>query len=248
MSSFKKNLFIWGGTFFSILIIIIYIFFKNANEYTFFTVFLNLSYSYLAAVIFYVFQVFIPEKRKESKSFLLLKNDLIKIADDLVYFVSFSDTFFKFKNNELEIRYIDEKDTIFLKYKYGNNWIYEYKNYKDYLKKFVIKFKKNIELLKSRNSYQFLSSDIHDFISRIELENLDMIYAVGNTYPICKNFSTLEEEIKRINEYKKELLLILAYDKKCNIVPLSEKEIIKYKEDILMQKQKINNSLFEIKY
>ena len=248
MNSLKKNLFIWIGTFFSTLIIIIYIFFKSVNEYTLFTVVLNLSYSYLAAVIFYIFQIVIPDKRKESKSFILLKKDLIAIADELVYFTAFCDTFFKFKNGELEIKCIDENETIFFKYKYDNNWIYEYKNYRNYLKTFVTKSKENIELLKNRNSYQFLSSDIHDFISRIELENLDMVYAVGKTYPICKYFSTLEEEIKKLNDYKKELLLILTYDKKCNMVSLSKKEIRQYKEDIAIQKQKINNSFFEIKY
>ena len=248
MNNLKKYKFIWIGTVLSIVILVIYIFVKETENCRLFKVLLNLSFSYLAAVVFYIFQVIIPAKYKEEYSLRLLKKDLINIVDNLCFFISFYHAFFVIVDNELEIKNINDNNTVFYKYKYGDNWILEYKNYKEYLKKFINNIKRGIEVLKNRNSYPLLSSKIHDYISKIELENFDMINAVANIYPLCKNFSNLEEEINKINKYKNELLSIISYEKEYEIVPLNKKEIKQYKEDIMKNKKLLEGTNFEIKY
>jgi len=55
----------------------------NPSENRIFSILLNLSFSYIAAVIFYIAQVELPNKQNKKKALSIFQRDLLNVYDEL---------------------------------------------------------------------------------------------------------------------------------------------------------------------
>lgn len=103
----KKNKEIWIGTLICIIILTIYILLSKLSENRIFLILVNLSFSYIAAVIFYIAQVEIPDKKKTEKALLTFQGDLLNVYDELEMIIIYIDEFWSLKGNKLTIKELD---------------------------------------------------------------------------------------------------------------------------------------------
>lgn len=227
-----NNLPIWLGMGISIIIIAIYIICKKINNSKIFMVLLNLSFSYLAAVFFYITQVLIPMKTKKKVALKILQPDIYQISNELAFFCAFIDAIFEVNGEKVSIKGIDN-DIIYFKYKLNGTDFQEYKNYKEYLVSFAKKLKNDIKTLRGREAYQYLDDDLHDIVTDLDIKNFSMISAIGTLYPSCRNYSNIENEIKDIIKLSNNIMFYAENKskyEKMTILEQTEKE--DYKKNI----------------
>lgn len=221
----KKELLIWILMILSMIVIGIQLISDLNNN--FFIILLNLSYSYFAAFLFYIGQVFIPTVKNQKKALIFAQPYLHNISKKMKFLLDFTDAIFKITDGELKIL---GDDNGYIYYQNGNTKMFE--NYKEYFKEFKNSIKNEIVLLKKNNLYGSLPDDLLDILSNIEMEEYHNIVNVGKLYPICRLYTSLESELDVIRNYLNKLK---KYDKEIDnntIVLLNDEEREKYKENI----------------
>lgn len=161
-------------------------------------VLLNLSYSYVAALFFYLLYDYIPNKRNEFKSFLIFKSKLeevVRLSEELI--------------SQLLMVYEIEKDRKTLSiedlalcthYKpnyektYYQKYVTEYEVNKELykgvfdfwsdLEEYSKKIQKKISVIKESSSFRFLDSNLIVLLSQFEQNELLKIYHQISQYPL----------------------------------------------------------------
>ena len=202
---YNNDIVILFGFIISIFIIILYICNKYLyDKYEIFVVLLNLSFSYLAAFMFYIAQVKIPNKNKSKKALKILKPDIHYISEKLNFLVAFIDATFKINNDKLSIQGIDNKN-IYIKH-YRDNFItQEYINYRKYLRDVIKNIKNNINHLRNNDLYQYLPENFIDIISEFDMEDFSCFSSIADLFPNCMSYSGLENCTKKIKYYKEKI-------------------------------------------
>lgn len=121
---YQKNKKICIVGFMAMIVCFSYIVTYNMPDYLgiepFYSFLNNISISYLAAVIFFVVQVYIPSEENEKKSLEILKPKIQKLIEFVEVTILVYEKFVKIKNKGIDIDWT-EKDKIYFKYnKKGN--------------------------------------------------------------------------------------------------------------------------------
>lgn len=231
MSEIIKNIIIGVIALISTAIIIIYIIFHKIINCTLFQVFLNLSYSYLAAFIFYIAQVIIPNSIKKQKAKLLLQSNIYSLYEQLYFFACFVEEVIDFDNEDIAIKGIDNDIVYYNLYLNGKVEI-NYVNFREYFGSFDENIKSAIKRLQSNYNYQYLPSKLINIISNIEIENFSVISSISDLYPLCKEYQNLEYIIDKIKKYSTELSVFSTKKIEYKFKLLNENEKEKYKSNI----------------
>lgn len=220
----NKEIVIWLGFLIALGIIVLYIFLDELGNCNIFIVLLNLSFSYIAAVLFYVAQVKIPNINNKKKAFEVLSPDIHSINEELNFLIAFIDAAFKIQDNELYIKGIDD-NIIYIKHYRNDMVIREYVDYRNYLKNSMQNIKNNLVKLQNRFLYQYLPDSFINVISKLDMEKFSSFASIPNIFPICTSFQNLENDIEKFRDYQSK---INKFDKN-NVI---------HKVEILDQKEK----------
>ena len=227
----KNNLVIWIIGIIAIFIIVLFIFYNKVINNNFFSSILNLSFSYLAAVMFYIGQIVVPNNKKRKKALLMLQPDIYNLYDHISFFIAFSNEVLKFNQDELIINRLDG-DFIYYKYTLNDTNFTAYKNFRDYFYNFNKILKNYINNLQNRDYYKYLPDELIDIIAKIDMEKFLLISAIGSEYPICKRFSGLEKNIENLKEYQKKIKPFINKKHEYSLRLLNDNEKEKYKNNL----------------
>lgn len=249
VSNIKKyiNLIFIGGLI-SLIIIICYIVFENLQKNVFYNVLINLSFSFLAATIFYIFQVIIPNRKSAKKALIILNPDIHKINEILGFLIAFTNEFFEINNDKLEIKGIDNEILYFNCYD-GNILYRNYLDYRDYLRNFKKNLKNEIKLLKSRDLYRNLTEEFVTTINELDMEEFFNFSSIADLFPRCKSYQNIKSDIEKIKKIKNKLNQFDNNKVTYKIEILEEKEKNEYKDRLEVYKERfqpaINNIISE---
>lgn len=176
--------------------------FSNGSIYE---IALNLSYSFLAAVIFYVLQTVIPDNKRKRKAKIILQGSVNKIADKLDFLVAFSNLVLTFENDAVTINGVKEGDNIYFRKIKNQQMIQTQENYREFFQTCIETIKIDIQFLKSNSLYSFLDENLITVIAEIEKENFSNFGSLGQLYPVCKRYQNLQEDINMLDEYYSRL-------------------------------------------
>lgn len=131
----------------------------------------NISISYVAAFVFFIFQVYIPQKRKEKKSFSILANDLNKIIDDVVFLCRFVFLLSDLDGDEINLKCdnLDEPIYYRIKRKKGAP-IIQHDDARQKLQSYEKTILNKIENMKSNNQFSSLGDDLIEVLSELQVE------------------------------------------------------------------------------
>ena len=166
--------------------------------------FANITFSFVAAYLFYLLQIILPERMLKKKAHIMLQPDVYNIYSYIYFFIAFTDKTFKFDNKELIINGVD-RDIIYYKHIIDDKLTVDCKNYKLYFSTFNRNLHNYIHNLRNREYYKYLDDRLISIISEIDIENYVSISSVGKNYPKIKCFDGLKKEIKSLKRYKEQI-------------------------------------------
>ncbi len=177
----------------------------------------NICISYIAAVIFFIVQVYIPERRNHKKCMEILKNKF----DDLTKFNEIAVLFFEkhIKINErgATINWNGDNEKIYLKVESSD--VSRGPNVSRYTKAEILNWKNTFDsklnAIKETAVIKYCDYEILDKISELEKQNfyssLAYVIKYADTDIGLKSVDDGVKEFKRINEELKELCFILEH-------------------------------------
>lgn len=223
------------------------------------SVLLNLSYSYVAALVFYILYDYIPAKRNEYKSFLIIKpklKEIYRLTDELigqllmVYDVEKDRTTLSIEDLASCTHYKPNfKRTYYQKYsvKNGSNkkmWKGVFDFWADF-EECSVKINKNIGLLKEFPSFRYIDSNLIVLLSELEQNELLKIYHQIKQYPLLDNESReIYDFSQKIYDFNK-LCLRLKNRMKINEVFRYQKVSNVEKEEMDVQRAEVLKQLKE---
>ena len=162
---------------------------------------MNLSYSFLAAIIFYILQTVIPDNKRKQKAKIILQGSINEIADKIDSFVAFANLVLTFEKDSVSINGINEGDIIYYRKVKNHQVIQTQENFREYLQTYIEKMKNSIMLLKSNSLYSYLDENLVAIIAEIEEEGFGSFRALGQLYPVCTKYQNLQNDIKKLDEF-----------------------------------------------
>lgn len=206
-------------------IIGIHLYSKGFSNGSIYEIAVNLSYSFLAAVIFYVLQTVIPDNKRKRKAKIILQGSVNKIADKLDFLVAFSNLVLTFENDAVTIKGVKEGDIIYFRKTKNQQVIQTQENYREFFQTCIEIIKNDIQFLKSNSLYSFLDENLITVIAEIEKETFSNFRSLGQLYPVCKRYQNLQEDINRLDEYYSRLSVYIDDKGRWSAEFLNEDEI-----------------------
>lgn len=231
----KKDKEIWIGALACIIILIVYILFNEFSENRICLILVNLSFSYIAAVIFYIVQVAMPNKQKAEKALTTSQGDLLNVYEELEMIIIYIDEFWKLEGDKLTIKELDNNVHYYL-YEKNNTkykkWVY----YNAYISLHIQRLKNNLEKLRNRRLYEYLPEELIDNISEIENEDFSLIIIAQDNYYANIEVMGLQENIDRIKKYRNGIMPYIKNRSIYNMRCLSNEEKEEYKKELELSK------------
>lgn len=227
MKKISYNLFIIILFLLSLLVISIDAIYNYKSKI--FSAILNISYSNIAAIIFYFIQVYVPQKNKEKKAILINKEKIKKLCAEIDQLYKISKKIIEYDGDKVKINFIDENYIFFYKHNHSVRTYIDIKNY-------YYSFEKNIKLIinnmRSNIYFSFMPEKIIYLINEIEEYNKSMIRALGEYYPEIISFNKLNNNIEDLNKLSKKLQKVLKLNVINEIIPCNTEEIEDYKKSL----------------
>lgn len=212
--------------------------FPHANEWYNFVY--NLGLAYICAYIFFILQIYIPEKTKNTNSLNIIRPSLHSICERMEYIIAFCDSFVDFSNNKIKVKDRDEEGIVYYKFiKQTNNGEDKGKDYKkviNYFSEYEGDLKKLVEEIKSKTVYKDCDRKLIELIAKLEynafpriLKSMERLIDESNI-----EFSGLKEIFVEFKSIKSGLEKFDTEKTKCQFEHLNKEEIKQYKAIIKM--------------
>ena len=167
------------------------------------SVLLNLSYSYVAALFFYILHDYIPTKRNEFKSFLIIKpqlKEIIRMSEELIGLLLMV---YEIKKDRTILTIEDLVSCTHYEPNFEKTYYQEYlisngvnkKSHKgvfDFwgdLEEYSNKINKKIAIIKKSPSFRYIDSNLIVLISKFEQNELLKTHLQISQYPLLNNES-----------------------------------------------------------
>ncbi len=200
----------------------------------------TLSIGVITNLVFYIFQVYLPQNRKEERAFLLMKSNLYNLCDSLWEFFLLTEFCFpNISKGEVDC----PNNLIYYKYKSGlketsGMLARKFDVFSDY-KSFVDKCIKNIEWLNKERLLLECPYELITLISEIRkngfLRNLKNV--VECNFQVNMIYGGLGQDYYTFKKLIEELRILVCPDNDCSIMELTPKEIeiveTKFKENCI---------------
>ena len=216
----------------------------------FYSFFNNISISYVAALIFYVVQVYIPEERNKKKSMEVLKNNFAELIQFVDYAILMCDKHIKIKDKGATILWNDEGKQMFLNYKKVDSD--EKPCMKKYNKSELLdwdnQFTKKISSIKETTVISYCDYELLQELSELEkvhfFSELNSVIKYADTDINFRSFNYKLERIKEVNDKLKELCSVTQ---QYQLVDVCEKDKKSMKNTIkYLEKNGMNINLDEM--
>ncbi len=216
----------------------------------FYSFFNNLSISYIAAMFFYVVQVYIPEERNKKKSMEVLKNNFAELTQFVDYAILMCDKHIKIKEKGATILWNDEGEQIFLNYKKVNS---DEKPCMKKYNKFELldwdnQFTKKISRIKETAVINYCDYEVLQELSELEkvhfFSELNCVIKYADTDLNFQSFVHKLDRIREVNNKLKELCLVTQ---QYQLVEVCEKDKKKMKMTLkYLEKNGMNINIDEM--
>lgn len=174
----------------------------------------NLAISYIAALIFFIVQVYVPEERNKKKCMEVLNNNFIDLVRFIDVTILVCEKYITIKEKGVELHWNGDNEKIYFKYiKCGKSNVY---NNRSYTKTEIFNLhnilKEKINQIKNSPIINYCDYDILEKISELErnkfYETLVVIIKLAGTDMGFQNFSKDIKEIRTLNNDLKKLCCI----------------------------------------
>ena len=174
----------------------------------------NLAMGYVASVIFYILQVYIPDERKSRECLDIIRPDIQKLCDEMAYIIELFNCFTDIKDDKVFFKEIYNEFCYYKVEKYEDENIQKLNDFKvirNEFKKYSEKQNRIIESIKSKTLYQNCDDKLIGLITALEYNKfpqtlnevgkLSGIIDIGflNIEEYLKEFKTLKNEIEKFN-------------------------------------------------
>lgn len=203
----------------------------------------NICISYIATLIFYVVQVYVPERRNQKKCLEILKNKFADMTRFNEVAILLFEEHIKINEKGATIRWNGGSDKIYLKIK--SNDELKGPNLSRYSKIEILNFRKTFDLklkaIKETAIINYCDYELLNIISELEKQNFydSLAYVIRNADTDI-NFKSVADgvkEFKRINEELKKMCFIFENHQ---LMEVTSRDIV---EIDLLYNALLNNSL-----
>lgn len=177
----------------------------------------NVSISYIAALIFFVVQIYIPEERNRKKCMQILSSKFEKLIAFVEVTILVCEKYFKIKDKGAEIHWNTDPEMICFKYSKNSNKSYTFQSYSAReLKNLKNEFGMLIKAIKEMPIIQYCDYDVLEKLTEIEkstlFDGLVNVISFASTEVKLDSFNNNMEEMKKlINDFKKLCLFEDGY-------------------------------------
>lgn len=189
----------------------------------------NICISYIAALIFFVVQVYIPERKNQKNCMEILKNKFADITKFNEIAVLLCEEYIKINEKGATISWNGDSEKIYLKSKSSD--ASEGPNLSRYTKTELLNWKKvfdeKLKMIKESAVINYCDYDVLEKLS--ELERQDFFTALANVIRFAdtdidiQSFNGKIKEFKQINE---ELKSICSISKHYQLIDVTKEEIL----------------------
>lgn len=193
--------------------------------YSFFN---NVSISYIAALIFFVVQVYIPEEDNKKKSMQILRNQFVELIEFICSVILLSEKYIEIGNKGAKILWNDSSEILFVKY--SKNEVIKGLKLRVFTKKELKEqgkiFDKKLKEIKGLSVINYCDYGVLEKLTEIEknkyFENLDTVVQYADTDLSFDNFIKEKNNMKSlVNEFR---ILCGIPEYKLNIEDMNDKE------------------------
>lgn len=204
----------------------------------------NISISYVAAFVFFIFQVYIPQKRKEKKSFSILENDLREVIDDVDLLCRFVLLLSDLDGDEIKLKCDNLDEPIYYKTKRKKGApIIQHDDARQKLQSYENTILIRIEKIKNNSQFSSLGDDLIEVLSelQVELEKYkikDMSFMAGISP--CVIIQGIAEECENLSKQLQYLEMMVGYSGNIDRLELLSQEEIRNTKDSIAQYQALS--------
>jgi len=168
----------------------------------------NVSISYIAALIFFVVQVYISDERNKKSSMQILSNEFTKLIEFVEVAILLCEKYIEVKDKGVNIHWNAETETIYFKYKKSSAKSYTLQKYsKNELQNLKSEFNKILRNIKEMPVIQYCDYEILEKLTEIEKNNLfqtlENVVRLANAELSFNGFHNNIKDMKSlINEFK----------------------------------------------
>lgn len=207
----------------------------------------NISISYVAAFIFFIFQVYIPQKQKEKKSFSILENDLRKVIDDVDLLCRFVLLLSDLDGDEINLKCDNLDEPIYYKIKRNKGApIIQHDDARQKLQSYEKTILNKIENIKNNSQFSFLGDELIVVLSELQVElgkNKIKDMGIMAGISVCVTIQGIAEECANLSKQLQYLEIMVGYSGYIDTLELLSQEEIQNIKDSVAPYQALSREL-----
>lgn len=174
----------------------------------------NIAISYIAAMIFFVVQVYIPEQSNKKQCMEVLKNKFSDLAKFIDITILVYKKHVKIKEKGADLLWNSEEEKIYVKYsKIGDTRAFSYRSYtKSEILNLEKVYNKKIANIKDSSVIKFCDYELLEVLTRIEaikfFETIQYVVMLADTETNLQSCSDVLNELQELNDKMKKICKI----------------------------------------
>ena len=174
----------------------------------------NIAISYVAAMIFFVVQVYIPEQKNKKHCMEVLKNNFIDLAKFLDLTILACKRHIKIKETGADLLWNSEEEKIYIKYsKLNDIKAFSIGSYtKSEISDLDKQFNKKIAKIKESPVIKFCDYELLEILTKVEASNfyktLQRTVMLANTETNLQSFNDAMNDLQELDEEMKNVCMI----------------------------------------
>lgn len=183
----------------------------------------NIAISYVAAMIFFVVQVYIPEQNSKKRCMEVLKNNFIDLAKFLDLTILVCKKHVKIKEKGADLLWNSKEEKLYIKYsKLDDVKTFSCRSYtKSEIFELAKQCNKKIEKIKGSFVIKFCDYELLEILTKIEATNfyetIQHIIMFAGTETDLQSFNVVINDLQKLNEKMKKMCMIDIEYQLCEI-------------------------------